>query len=279
MAMRQRRLGAREEVTAFFVLTYAVSWSLWLVVIALQALVPDGATVTLTLVGAFGPSVAALVVTRHAGRPLSVREAWRSRRRGPTPVGVYASVLIGPVAVGLVVLLVALVVNASVVTGPAVPWPGLVPAFLVGIVVGGPLGEEPGWRGFALPRLQAVVSPASAAVIVGVVWALWHLPLFLIETSAQSRLPPAWFLLWVLALSVLFTWAYNASGGRVLVAVLAHAAVNFTTGVLFPWLLASRGDARPFTVFAVVLALAAGTLLARDRRLSAPPPEPPTGPR
>ncbi|CAN5295939.1 CPBP family intramembrane metalloprotease [soil metagenome] len=278
MAMRQQRLGAREEVTAFFVLAYAVSWSLWLVVIALQALLPSGAAVALTLVGAFGPSVAALAVTRRAGRRLSVREAWRSRRRGPTPVGVYASVLIGPVAAGLVVLLVALAVNASIVTGPAVPWTALVPAFLAGLVVGGPLGEEPGWRGFALPRLQTVVSPASASIILGVVWALWHLPLFLIDTSPQSRLPLGWFLLWVLALSVLFTWAYNASGGRVLVAVLAHAAVNFTAGLLFPWLLASQGDTRPFTVFTVVLTLAAGTLLARDRRLSAPPPEPRTGP-
>lgn len=271
MAMQEPRLGAREELPAFFLLAYALSWSVWLVTIALQALVPDGAVVTLVLLGAFGPSVAALAVTRRAGRSLSVRRAWRSRPQGPTPVGVYASALLGPVAAGLVVLPVALAVDASSVTGPAVPWPALFPAFLAGMVGGGPLGQEPGWRGFALPRLQALLSPAWASVVLGAIWALWHVPLFLIGPSWQSRLPPGWFLLWVLALSVLFAWAYNASGGRVLVAVLAHAAVNFTAGVLFPWLLASQGDTRPFTVFTVVLALGAGALLARDRRLGAPP--------
>ncbi|MDP8977828.1 MAG: CPBP family intramembrane metalloprotease [Actinomycetota bacterium] len=265
MGMREPPLGGREELTAFFLLAYALSWSVWLVAIALQVLVPDGPVVALALVGAFGPSVAALAVTRRAGRPLSVRRAWRSRPRGPIPVRVYATVLLGPVAAGLVVLPVVIAMDTSSVTGPVFPWPGLVPAF----VLGAPLGQEPGWRGFALPRLQTLVSPAWAGVVLGVIWALWHVPLLLIGPSWQSRLPLGWFALWILTLSVLFAWAYNASGGRVLVAVLGHAAVNFTAAVLFPWLLAPQADTRPFAVFTVVLALAAGALLARDRRLGA----------
>ena len=92
-------------------------------------------------------------------------------------------------------------------------------------IVGGGL-EEVGWRGYLLPRMQERRSALAASLIVGVVWTFWHLPLLLMEGTSQASFALGWYALHTIALAVLFTWAYNASGGSTLLAVLAHAAVN-----------------------------------------------------
>jgi membrane protease YdiL (CAAX protease family) len=88
------------------------------------------------------------------------------------------------------------------------------------------IGEETGWRGFALPRLQKGRSALSATVILWLVWAFWHLPLFF-YSYPLSVLPG--FLIGLLAGSVTFTWLYNSTSGSVLMAALWHGAFNFTT--------------------------------------------------
>ena len=94
------------------------------------------------------------------------------------------------------------------------------------IVPGSALGEEIGWRGYALPRLQARMSALSASLIIGPIWALWHLPLWL--TGAPGRTPTLYaaFFASVIALSVILTWVYNSTGGSLLMVVLLHATFN-----------------------------------------------------
>jgi membrane protease YdiL (CAAX protease family) len=94
------------------------------------------------------------------------------------------------------------------------------------------LGEELGWRGFALPRLLARYSALRASVLLGALWALWHLPYALTAGSAMADKPLYEHLLSIVALSVLFTWLFNNTGGSVLLAVLFHAAGNVTFNVL-----------------------------------------------
>ena len=87
----------------------------------------------------------------------------------------------------------------------------------------GPLSEEAGWRGFALPRLQERFSALTSSVILGIIWACWHLPLYLVE----PRMPFYIYLPLVTVLSILFTWLYNNTGGSLIIAVLAHFSFNF----------------------------------------------------
>ncbi len=106
---------------------------------------------------------------------------------------------------------------------------------------GGPLGEEPGWRGFALPRLQTRYGALKGTLFLGVVWTFWHLPDFL--TSAQGGGPgTGWsdfftnlpiFLVMVLAISIVMTWVYNNTRGSLFIAILLHAAIN-TTSIIPP---------------------------------------------
>lgn len=87
----------------------------------------------------------------------------------------------------------------------------------------GPLSEEAGWRGFALPRLQERFSALTSSVILGIIWGCWHLPLYLVE----PRMPFYIYLPLVTVLSILFTWLYNNTGGSLIIAVLAHFSFNF----------------------------------------------------
>jgi len=111
--------------------------------------------------------------------------------------------------------------------------------FIIIFFFGGALAEEPGWRGFALPRMQPRFGPLWGSLLLGVVWAFWHLPDFL--TRAQGGGPgTGWgtfltnlpiFVLLVVALSVVMAWVYNHTQGSILIAILLHASIN-TAGIL-----------------------------------------------
>jgi membrane protease YdiL (CAAX protease family) len=94
------------------------------------------------------------------------------------------------------------------------------------IFPGSALGEEIGWRGYALPRLQARGSALGASLILGPIWALWHLPLWLAGTLGRTASLYAAFVVSVIALSVILTWVYNSTGGNLLLVVLLHATFN-----------------------------------------------------
>jgi membrane protease YdiL (CAAX protease family) len=99
----------------------------------------------------------------------------------------------------------------------------------------GPLGEEFGWRGFALPCLLRMRPPLAAALLLGVVWGFWHLPAFFIPTLSQSRLWFPVFLLNSMALSVLMTWLYRRTSGDLLLMVLVHLMANYCSNFHVPF--------------------------------------------
>jgi hypothetical protein len=100
----------------------------------------------------------------------------------------------------------------------------------------GPLGEELGWRGFALPRMLERKSPLVATLGLGIIWGLWHLPAFFVSTLSQSQLSLPVFLLGAVSLSVVVGWLFLRSNGSVLITILAHAMANHAgdvTGATF----------------------------------------------
>ena len=115
--------------------------------------------------------------------------------------------------------------------------------FLSNFIHGG-LSEEPGWRGFALPRLQARFSPLVSSLILGVIWAVWHAPARFggVEAKSVEDTGVEWML--IVLLSIIFTWLYNRTKGSVLVGALLHASMNAT------------GHFLPATLFALALLIA-----------------------
>jgi uncharacterized protein len=140
--------------------------------------------------------------------------------------------------------------------------------FLSATLINGPLTEEPGWRGFLLPRLQSKYAPLTAVLIVGAIWATWHLPLLLSDPADQR--PAQQFVAMVLAQSVVFAWVYNGTRGSVLLVFLMHGSANTIAKFLVPivmgdaahgvfwWLLAALWWVVAFVVVAVIG-------MARDR--------------
>jgi uncharacterized protein len=111
-------------------------------------------------------------------------------------------------------------------------WYLMLAATVFSTVVGGQAGEEIGWRGYALARLAARFGLARGSVLLGVIWASWHLPLFFIpgtDTNGQSF--PV-YLLAVTPLSVAVAWLYCRTNGSLLLTMLMHAAINNTTGIV-----------------------------------------------
>jgi uncharacterized protein len=88
------------------------------------------------------------------------------------------------------------------------------------------LGEEVGWRGYALPALQVRYGALVSSVILGALWALWHLPLFFNPDTHYSDLPFVLQLAFQIPVAILFTWVFNSTGGSVLMAILMHAVLN-----------------------------------------------------
>ena len=114
--------------------------------------------------------------------------------------------------------------------------------------LGGPLEEELGWRAFALPRLQVGLPALDASVLLGLVWGLWHIPLYFVPGTGQfetlaggadTAFTIGGFVFWTVALSVLFAWLFNQSSGSLLVAMLLHTSVD--VGALLPSLVGSGG--------------------------------------
>jgi uncharacterized protein len=217
----------RHPVVAFFVLAYGVSWVTLLVLYGVLGL-PAALVI---LLQTLGPTVAALamagVLEGPAGRRrlLAQVRIWRVARRW------YLFALVGVPAACLAAALVVPGAFVGLADQSAVAL-GL--SFVAIVVVGfvsGPLFEEPGWRGFALPRLQTQMGALPGTLVLGALWAGWHLPQYLMpEWAAQNGgLDPvlvATFLLMVIAISPIMTWMFNRTRGSLFLVMLAHASIN-----------------------------------------------------
>ena len=248
-----RRLLLRHPVASFFLVTYGVAWLLWAPLVFSRGL-PPAAGFLLALLGSLVPSAVAVMLTallhgRRGVRSLLARLVkWRVGLRW------YLVVLLVP-------LLVLLAVGISVLLGGAVP---TVDASILTIVIlfafhifpGSALGEELGWRGFALPHLQDTRGALATALILGPLWGSWHLPLFLANTDSRPLALFPLFVLSAIALSVVLSWLYNSTGGSLLLVVLLHATANLPVTLLIAPL-GRQAMIQPFAIFTAMLVLLA----------------------
>jgi membrane protease YdiL (CAAX protease family) len=211
----------------YFVLAFAFTWSFWwLAALEARGLIPS-MPVPAVFLGAFGPMVAAVAMTAWGGGRAGLRSLLgRVTRWRVAPVW-YGVAIFGPIALQLAAMAL------HVLLGGQPPDASAMAAALPGVLVGTAymlvqvgIGEEVGWRGYALPRLQAAHGALVSSAILGSIWALWHLPLFF-DPSTGYSITPFWvFLVFMLPVSVLITWVFNSTGGSVLVVMVLHAVLN-----------------------------------------------------
>jgi len=217
----------------FFILTFVLAWMavspLLLSKAGLLALPPDLPIELFLIAGALaGPTLSAYIVTALTEGWTGVRQLMRRYVQWRVGLGWYLFVYISPILT--LTLGAILFLGFSILTSLSQNWSLLLslylPVSLVGILFG-PLWEEPGWRGFALPRLQQRYGALPGTLILGVLWSLWHLPGFFggwlgpFTLSSFSAL-----LLGTTAMAFVLAWVYNHTQGSLLIMILFHAALN-----------------------------------------------------
>jgi uncharacterized protein len=218
------KLLRRHPLATFFVLVYALTWVVW---------VPRALGDVPFLIGrawTWMPAVAALMAAAIVGGRGALRDLGSRLIRWRVGWQWYVIVLLGPAVFSVAVAWIYGLFGGSMASAvpPALidtPLP-LLPLFLLIYAFTDGIGEELAWRGFALPRLLSRYSALLASLVLGLLWAAWHLPLLWTDEAAMYQ-QPIWLpLADITAKSVLFTWVFVHTRGSVLIAILFHASTN-----------------------------------------------------
>jgi membrane protease YdiL (CAAX protease family) len=248
----------RHRLALFFVLAFLLSWYPWFLALARG---------TTTGPNPLGPFAAALIVTAIAYGKGGLKELLGKLVRWKVGLSAYF------VAIGLPIVLCALAAGAAAVVSPEsvritdVRALDVAESFLfVFLFIG--LGEEPGWRGFALPELLQRHSPTIATLILASVWAVWHLPL--IGTEFPLAIVPA-FLFSLFGATFVQTWLFERTKGSLLLQMILHATVNtIGSGVVYRWF--SGGGLLILWWLNAALWIVTGLVLTRSRDAAASAP-------
>lgn len=218
----------------FYVLAFAISWFGWLPIVAgSRGVSPfgDPAFQILLILPAIGPALAAMIVTGASGGKGGIRSLLKPLLQWRIGIGWLGVAILLPAlllvvgkvltrALGLMATpdlqgnsIVTVAISAFVIALLSNPW------------------EEVGWRGFALPRLQKSHNALAATLVVGVLWGLWHLPLFFWADNPMSNYPFVVWFIGTVAGSFVYTWLFNSTKGSLLVVTLFHVLGN-TFGVI-----------------------------------------------
>lgn len=251
----------------FFLMTFLFSWLVWGMIIIFPP--TDNFFVPLLFLGAFGPSIVALFFVSLEGGIQSLKE-FANRIWNPGRINWKWYLFIFLFFPGV------LVIGYSIIFLIGGEVPDLNTYFgginttsdffflLIFMLLGGPLAEELGWRGYVLEPLQEKWGKLRASLILGFFWVLWHLPLFFIEGTSQSQKGfGIAFWSWTLQLfflSIIFTWVYNGTRRSILAAILLHLMANFA----YPLNLVTTGEVVftivRFTILIPVIMMLSGKL-------------------
>lgn len=208
----------RWPLAAYVLLLFGVEWLL------LWAFQSTTTPIVALVIGAWLPNLAGVLITavvdgRDGLRCLFSRVArWR--------VGFKWYVIAWCAPLGITLLALGLYAASGNALPAAAPMALLVPLLLFNLVLG-PLGEELGWRGTALPLMQERWNVITASLVLGVVWGLYHLPTFILPGLPQNNVPLLAFMLGAMALNVFMVWMFNHTHGSLIMPFLAHWAFNF----------------------------------------------------
>ncbi len=247
----------RHSVIVYYILALLFSWSVELPLVAVrQGWVSWDIPFSVHYLAAFGPMLAALFVTALVGGKAGLGELWQriTKWRVSWKWGSFA--VLSPLAIFLLGLPLVRLVKGEWpdlgLLGQTNYRPDLGPLVIILWLITFGFGEEIGWRGFALPRLQNSLSVSRATLTLGLMWAIWHIPAFFYHETYEGISWLFWpgFIFGVLCGAVIFTWIYNGTRGSVLMVAVWHA--------LFDLLSASKAgqDIIPVLMSAVVIALA-----------------------
>jgi uncharacterized protein len=239
----------------FFLLTFGISWAFWLGGLAVARRNPaSGLVLAAEVIGSFGPTLAAFAIANRQGGP---KGAYCLLHRGfPSKIPVLYLVLIAVIPLGVNGLAYWLAGGRHPDFSPGT----ILYTFALYFFLGGSVGEEFGWRGLALDRLQRRWNWIVSSLVIGLIWSVWHIPLVFVPGTTQSSTPQWVFFLSTTSLAVIMTWIYNCTGRNLFGMLLLHTFENITVVMFHPIVvagvdLAAYYQAWIMTAVAVILIL------------------------
>lgn len=234
--MTEKKESIYKNLLLYFLLTFAWSWSFWMFGILEYFEIISLEYITfqiIMIIGGFGPLIggfSSAFITRKKDGVISLFKTIQRVKIGLKwyIISLFLFPLIHAGGFILEILILGSVPNVYYYTQP---WLILID-FVLMFFIGGPFQEEFGWRGYALPIMQQKWSAFISSLILGVIWGVWHLPLFYSRTS-HSNEPFLLFLGQTILLAITFTWLFNNAKQSVLATMLFHTAWNMAVG-LFP---------------------------------------------
>lgn len=245
----------KHALALYFVLAYAFSWAVEIpIALSVQGIIPTKVPLAIHYLASFGPLLAALVVASVTEGVGGLRRLFQGLLKWRVEAGYALFAIAFPAGLFAVAVVASWIMQGA--------WPdlgllnevdylppvGILPALGLWLLTYG-FGEEMGWRGYALPRLQSGRSAYSAALLLGVLWAGWHIPaIFYRDTyTALGFLALPLLLFSVCIASIIITWLYNGTRGSLLMVILFHAIFNFFS------VSEAGGDSAPIVMTAVIV--------------------------
>ena len=240
MMSRLSNLVKRHPLISFFILAYALSWWAWILYAFDLSPLP---------VAPFGPFLAALVVLAVTSGKTGIVGLLRRMVRWRVGIRWYAVALLLPAGLALAATMMNVLLGAQAPSSAELGgWTGLLPGFAMALLIPGLGGawEEPGWRGYAVPRLQTGRSALFASLILAVLIVGWHLPLMVVGQVHWSDI------VLMLAGVIIYNWVFNSADGSVLIIMMMHAANNTVSGYFFSTMFSGADSVRQSWMLAVV---------------------------
>ena len=227
---------SQANLTVFFVLSFVISWLLWL-----APLLRSNDLVQLPIFteifgmfAPFGPFIAAFWLTRHDQGKSGTKSLWKKGwSLDFDKLWLVPTIFLMP-AIGLASITVLTLMGRPIQWDAGISLSAAVPTFIF-IYLLNALPEEYGWRGYALGSIQTRFNALTTSLILGAIWGLWHLPLHFIEGTVQSNIPVYQFILQQTVLAVFYTWLFNNTNGSVFISILFHAIANIVGATIPYW--------------------------------------------
>jgi membrane protease YdiL (CAAX protease family) len=230
----------QHPIAMFLSITFIWTWALMAIILASFPIGTNPTEIApifliLILIGGFGPSVSGLIVTRIYYGKGSVWSLFGKLKRWRVNIGWYV--------VSLLMIPILAVITLLIGLSFGIPFPTSEQVFsvlLIGLIwpLLAALGEEFGWRGFALPKLQERYNALVTSIIIGLFWGLWHLPMDIFGTGNYGLLFfPNFILVHVISVTILatlMTWIYNNTEESMLMMILFHYGITFSAIIIFP---------------------------------------------
>ena len=258
MIMNENNGFEIRNLILFFVIAIGFSWIFWIP----RIFYPPGSSPFIDFLyspfnpAAWGPLIAALLLTYLNKGPENIKDLLKRgidlsfKKKWLIPI-----FLLFPV-ITLIALVIAIIFEGFV---PELIWATspyiLIFIFIYIFLLGGPLQEEYGWRGYALERLQVRYNAFTSSLIMGIAWVIWHLPLFFTPTSTLFYNRPIWgFVVSIMLISILMTWIYNNTKRSILACMIFHTTVDFAHVVL-PAVESDTGGVSYVTLLIIVVVI------------------------